>query len=392
MIKLIVNVGSTSVKTQLFDAKLQVMAWLNADYGAKNGLIIEGQDLRKIDFSYKNSAIHDAKNTLNFLFQHWQEWLNQNSITLNAMGHRVVHGGTHFKKATLITPDVLAQIQQLDAYAPLHNPLNRLGIEMAGELFKDIKQFAVFDTAFHRNIPEYAGRYAISEKLSPQIDFYRYGFHGISCQHSVNVAANLLNKSPNELNVIILHLGGGASATAVKNGKSVDTSMGFSPTEGLIMASRCGDIDPMISITLQREGKSLDEINQLLNKHSGLNGICGETDMRTILHNATCGEKTCQLAIDMFCYRIQKYIGNCFAVLNGCVDALIFTGGIGENAPAIRYQILTNLNGLGFSLDVNLNQQKLTKDSIISDSASTIKILAIHAQEEREIAKQMLSI
>lgn len=369
MSKLIVNVGSTSVKSQLFDDALCVKATLNADYGATNGLSIEGKDLQGELFLHQDKDIHDAKNTLAFLYARWQKWLTENELTLSAIGHRVVHGGANFKRITPLTAEVLATIQQLDNYAPLHNPLNRLGIEMAEELFVCVPQFAVFDTAFHRNIPDYAGRYAIPENLSANVDFYRYGFHGISCQHSVNAASKLLGKSPENLNVIILHLGGGASATAVKNGISVDTSMGFSPTEGLVMASRSGDIDPMIAITLQREGKTVEDINQLLNKQSGLNGVCGETDMRTILQRAEKGDELCKLALDLFCYRIKKYIGAYFAVLNGNVDALIFTGGIGENAPAIREQILKGLDGLNFG-----------------------QILVIHAQEELEIASQIQAL
>lgn len=369
MSKLIVNVGSTSVKSQLFDDSLCVRATLNADYGATNGLSIEGKDLQGELFLHQDKDIHDAKNTLAFLYSQWQNWLIENDLTLSAIGHRVVHGGADFKRITPLTAEVLATIQQLDNYAPLHNPLNRLGIEMAEELFVCVPQFAVFDTAFHRNIPDYAGRYAIPENLSANVDFYRYGFHGISCQHSVNAASKLLNKSPENLNLIILHLGGGASATAVKNGISVDTSMGFSPTEGLVMASRSGDIDPMIAITLQREGKTVEDINQLLNKQSGLKGLCGETDMRTILQHAEKGDESCKLALDLFCYRIKKYIGAYFAVLNGNVDALIFTGGIGENAPAIREQILDGLEGLKIS-----------------------QVLVIHAQEELEIASQIQAL
>ncbi len=366
MIKLIVNVGSTSVKTQLFDNELHVKAILNADYGATSGLFIDGINVNGEKFSYHDANIHDAKNTLAFLYQQWQKWLVENDLKLSAIGHRVVHGGANFKKMTPISLDVLIQIAELDNYAPLHNPLNRLGIEMAAESFAKIAQFAVFDTAFHRKIPDYAGRYAIPENLSENVDFYRYGFHGISCQHSTYAAAKILNKLPENLNLIILHLGGGASATAVKNGVSVDTSMGFSPTEGLVMASRCGDIDPMISLTLQREGKSIDDINRLLNKESGLNGVCGETDMRAILQRAEQGDKACLLALNLFCYRIKKYIGSYFAVLNGKVDALIFTGGIGENAPAIRQQILDGLDGLNLPV-----------------------VLVIHAEEEREIALQI---
>ena len=366
MTKLIINVGSTSVKTQLFHDDLTIKASLNAGYSVTSGLSVEGINIRGEKFSHYDKNSYDAKNTLIFLYHQWQKWLSENDLNVSAIGHRVVHGGANFKKITLITPDVLAQIAKLDNYAPLHNPLNRLGIEMASTLFSKVVQFAVFDTAFHRNIPDYAGRYAIPKNLSPNVDFYRYGFHGISCEHSVNAAAKLLHKSSTNLNLIILHLGGGASATVVKNGISVDTSMGFSPTEGLIMASRSGDIDPMIALTLQREGKTLDDINQLLNKQSGLNGVCGETDMRVILQRAEQGDEACLLALNLFCYRIKKYIGAYFAVLNGNVDALIFTGGIGENAPAIRQQILENLDGLKLPV-----------------------VLVIHAEEEREIALQI---
>lgn len=391
MTKLIVNVGSTSVKTQLFDDDLKTKATLNADYGATNGLSISGKNLQNETFFYHDKTIHDAKNTLTFLYSQWQQWFDANHLTLSAIGHRVVHGGATFTKITPIVSDVLTQIAQLDNYAPLHNPSNRLGIEIAAELFENVPQFAIFDTAFHRQIPDYAGRYAIPDNLSPNVAFYRYGFHGISCQHSVNAAAKFLNKSPENLNLIILHLGGGASATAVKNGISVDTSMGFSPTEGLVMASRSGDIDPMISLTLQREGKSIEDINHLLNKQSGLKGVCGETDMRTILERAAQGDNHCHTALNMFCYRIQKYIGAYFAALNGNVDALIFTGGIGENSPVVREKILKNLDGLGFSLNSNLNPQSFSSNIDISAAQNRSRILIIHAEEEREMAQQIYS-
>ena len=389
MSTLIVNVGSTSVKTQLFDNNLQLKAELNADYGAKEGLKMSGTSLNGMLFSHEDDSVHDAHATLTFVFDTWQCWLNDHNIHLCGIGHRVVHGGAHFQTITPITQSVLDIIETLDNYAPLHNPLNRLGIEMAGRFFINVTQYAVFDTAFHRNIPVYAGRYAIAEKLSDNVDFYRYGFHGISCKHSVGAAAQLLNNTPENLTLIILHLGGGASATAVKHGVSIDTSMGFSPTEGLIMASRCGDIDPMIALTLAKEGKTFEEINQLLNKQSGLKGVCGESDMRTILENAEQGDAMSELALSLFCYRIQKYIGAYFAVLNGNVDALIFTGGIGENAPRIRQRILANLDGLGFVLDHNRNKQTLQADMDLSAKNSPSRVLLIHAQEEREIAKQI---
>lgn len=389
MSKLIVNVGSTSVKTQLFDQNLHSQAQLNADYGAKNGLSISGLTRQNTPFNYHDASVHDAQTTLTYLFNTWQEWLHESQLTLSAVGHRVVHGGAHFDTITPLTPAVLALIETLDGYAPLHNPLNRLGIAMAGNFFANVPQYAVFDTAFHRRIPDYAGRYAIAEHLSDKVDFYRYGFHGISCQHSVNVAAQLLDKPPEKLNLIVLHLGGGASATAIQQGISIDTSMGFSPTEGLVMASRCGDIDPMIALTLEKEGRTAQEVNELLNKQSGLKGLCGESDMRTILEKATQGDSRCEFALTLFCYHIKKYIGAYFGVLNGKVDALVFTGGIGENAPAIRQRILANLDGLGFVLDENVNTQPMPANTDISAKDSRIKILCIHAQEEREIAKQI---
>lgn len=389
MLTLIINVGSTSVKTQLFDNALQLKAELNADYGAKDGLKIVGTSIDDMLFSHEDKTVHHAHATLTFLFETWQHWLNKHRMNLCSIGHRVVHGGANFFAITLITPSVLNIIETLDHYAPLHNPLNRLGIEIAGHFFVNATQYAVFDTAFHRHIPAYAGRYAIAEKLSDNVDFYRYGFHGISCKHSVSAAAQLLNQTPENLNLIILHLGGGASATVVKQGVSIDTSMGFSPTEGLIMASRSGDIDPMIPLTLAKEGKTFEEINQLLNKQSGLKGICGESDMRAILENADQGDVMCELALSLFCYRIQKYIGAYFAALNGKVDALIFTGGIGENAPRIRQRILENLDGLGFLLDTNVNEQPLQNNIDASTKNSPSRILLIHAQEEREIAKQI---
>ncbi|MGZ8186081.1 MAG: acetate/propionate family kinase, partial [Methylobacter sp.] len=218
--------------------------------------------------------------------------------------------------------------------------------------------------------------------------FYRYGFHGISCQHSLSAAADLLDRDQATLNLIVLHLGGGASITAIRGGVSVDTSMGFSPVEGLIMSGRCGDLDPMIPLTLQRQGMSLDQLDYLLNHQSGLTGICGKTDMRDILKKAGQGEPTALLALDMYCYRIKKYIGAYCAIL-GEVSALVFTGGIGEHAPAIRHKILQGLDKLGFSLDLKANQRQTEQIPDISDQNSHSRILVISSEEEREIARQI---
>lgn len=386
---LIVNVGSTSIKTRLFDHDLQSLALLNAEYGVSAGLVIRGHDVNGGSRDRQMPAVRDAEGAVSVVLSEWQEIIAEHSLTLSGIGHRIVHGGNRFDAIAPISKQMLSSIINLDAYAPLHNPLNRLGVATSGGIFPDIPQYAVFDTAFHRRIPEYAGRYAIPSKLSGKVDFYRYGFHGISCRHSLSAAAELLNREPTALNLIVLHLGGGASATAIKAGVSVDTSMGFSPTEGLIMAGRSGDLDPMIPVTLQREGWSLEQLDHLLNHDSGLRGICGESDMRSILERAELGDETAALAIDMYCYRIKKYIGAYCAVL-GQVFAVIFTGGIGEHAFVIREKVMQGLDQLGFLIDPAANRREAGHNRDISLAASRSRILVIRAEEEREIARQMI--
>lgn len=386
---LIINVGSMSVKTHLFAIDLQITALLNADFGSSEDMIIEGSNMKGERIYQHKPSLHNAEAALSVMLTMWREIIAAEGGALSAIGHRIVHGGGAFEAITPITPAILHQIAQLDDYAPLHNPLNRLGVAMAGNIFPEIAQFAVFDTAFHRRIPACAGRYAIPPRLSSKVDFYRYGFHGISCQHSLSAAAALLGRDQASLNLIVLHLGGGASITALRAGISVDTSMGFSPLEGLMMSERCGDLDPMIVITLQREGRSADEIDQLLNHQSGLRAVCGIADMRGVLEKAEQGDESALLAIDMYCYRIKKYIGAYCAVL-GDVSALIFTGGIGEHASVIRHQIVQGLDALGFALDMQANQQQSDQNRVISGDNSRFPVLVIHAEEEREIARQIL--
>lgn len=386
---LIINVGSTTVKSRLFDRALRLKATLNADYGSTAGLQISGQNAQGKCFNENYTEGYDAEATLRVLLKRWQQIVADNSWELSAIGHRIVHGGAEFAELTAVNTEVLKRIAGLDGYAPLHNPLNRLGVSMAGKAFPAVEQFAAFDTAFHRNIPAYAGRYAIPEKLSAKVNFYRYGFHGISCRHSVSATAELLDRAPENLNLIVLHLGGGSSATAIRNGISVDTSMGFSPTEGLIMASRCGDLDSMIPVTLQQEGMSWRQVDDLINHRSGLFGICGETDMRVILQKIDQQDAGAILALDMFCYRIKKYIGAYCAAL-GNVSALIFTGGIGEHAPSVREKILEGLAQLGFSLEPDANFAQSRNNRDISAPQSRARILVIPAEEELEIARQIV--
>jgi acetate kinase len=389
-ILLIINVGSATIKSRLFDSKLREIARLGADYGGSDGIVLKGRDSRGRGIERRIPETKTVQQALSVVFEEWRTLLAEQQAPLAAIGHRVVHGGSDFTSATRLTSEISARLADLDAYAPLHNPLNRLGVSIAEAAFPEVPQYAVFDTAFHRQMPEYGGRYPIPSALSDNIDFYRYGFHGISCQHSLSRAAALLAKDTTEINCIILHLGGGASATAVRGGVGVDTSMGFSPTEGLMMATRSGDIDPMILLTLLREGWTADRLDRLLNRESGLLGVCGADDMREVLQLAASGDEKAQLALNLYCYRIRKYIGAFRAVL-GEVDALIFTGGIGEHAPSIRQKILEGLNPLGFMLDVEANLLSSEHDRDIGSLISKSRILIIHAEEEREIAAQILN-
>jgi len=302
---LVINAGSSSIKFKLFELKtLEVL---------HQGLIEEVknhhqafEDLQKEHIDFKN---------------------------IKAIGHRVVHGGEYFTQATLINDKVIDTIESLIPLAPLHNPANLEGIYAAQKLAPNIPHIAVFDTAFHQSMPEYSYRYPLPNELYKSLHVRRYGFHGTSHQYVATVASKILKKPLRELNLISLHVGNGVSACAIEKGKSIDTSMGMTPLEGLMMGTRSGSIDPAIVAYLMREGKySIDEIDTLLNKKSGLLGVAGESDMRSLLASDT---QEAKLAIDMFVYRLKKQIGAYMVVL-GNVDALIFTGGIGENSEEIR--------------------------------------------------------
>ncbi len=278
---------------------------------------------------------------------------------LDAIGHRVVHGGEFFTKSTLIDDAMLEKLETLNSLAPLHNPANILGIKTAKKYAPNIPQVAVFDTAFHATMPKEAYLYALSQEMYEKHAIRRYGFHGTSHAYITKMAAKTLEKDLNEIHLVTLHLGNGASACAVQNGKSIDTSMGFTPLEGLVMGSRSGDIDPAIVLYMQNElGMSKEDVNQELNKRSGLLGICGDNDLREIIKR---DDAEAKLAIDMMVRRIQKYIGSYMALL-GEIDAIVFSGGIGENSQYIRERVLD------------------------SKMFENIKSLVIKTEEELEIA------
>ncbi|MBC3984286.1 acetate kinase [Streptomyces sp. AC536] len=314
--------------------------------------------------------------------------LGLDSPALAAVGHRVVHGGTRFTEPTLITDDVLAEVEKLVPLAPLHNPANVTGIKVARTLRPDLPQVAVFDTAFHATMPEYAARYAIDVDTADRYGVRRYGFHGTSHAYVSRAVADLLGEDVADLNTIVLHLGNGASASAVAGGVCVETSMGLTPLEGLVMGTRSGDLDPAAIFHLARVGgMSVDEIDALLNKHSGLIGLCGDNDMREIGRRMGEGDADAQLAFDIYVHRLRKYVGAYTAVL-GRVDALAFTAGVGENSAAVREATLRGLGGLGIEVDTVRNALRGSGGRLISTERSAVAVAVVPTDEELEIATQ----
>jgi acetate kinase len=299
----------------------------------------------------------------------------------------VVHGGTRFTAPTLITDEVLAGIEELVPLAPLHNPANITGIKVARELRPDLPQVAVFDTAFHATIPESAARYAIDPETADRYGIRRYGFHGTSHAFVSRATAALLGSEPARTNVIVLHLGNGASAAAVRGGVCVDTSMGLTPLEGLVMGTRSGDLDPAVVFHLERVGgMGTDEIDTLLNKRSGLLGLCGDNDMREIGRRMAEDDKAAQLAFDIYVHRLRRYIGAFFAVL-GRVDAIAFTAGVGENSAAVREAALLGLDNLGVTMDSVRNAVRGSGARLISATGSRVAVAVVPTDEELEIAR-----
>ncbi|MCX5204113.1 acetate kinase [Streptomyces sp. NBC_00237] len=314
------------------------------------------------------------------------------SPELAAIGHRVVHGGLKFSAPTVITDEVMAEIERLVPVAPLHNPANITGIKTAQALRPDLPQVAVFDTAFHTTMPEHAARYAIDVETADAHRIRRYGFHGTSHAYVSRKTAELLGKTPEEVNVIVLHLGNGASASAVAGGRCVDTSMGLTPLEGLVMGTRSGDLDPAVIFHLERvAGMSTDEIDTLLNKKSGLVGLCGDNDMREIRRRIDAGDKQAELAFEIYIHRLKKYIGAYSAVL-GKVDAVAFTAGVGENAAPVREAAVAGLAELGLAVDLELNSVRSDEPRIISPEYARVAVAVVPTDEELEIATQVYSL
>jgi acetate kinase len=310
---------------------------------------------------------------------------------IGAIGHRVVHGGARFFAPTIITPAVEKDIDELSEYAPLHNPANLAGIVAAREAFPGIPQVAVFDTAFHQTMPPEAYTYAIDAETAAKYRIRRYGFHGTSHKYVSEKAAEFLGLPLEQSRIIVLHLGNGASACAVRNGESIDTSMGFTPLEGLVMGTRSGDLDPAIVFQLARfGGLDLDQLDDLLNKHSGMLGLTGTADMRDVTKAAEAGDETARIALGVYAHRIKHYVGAYLAELGGA-DAIVFTAGVGENAAPVRALALEGLSGLGITVDDELNTAPGREARRISPDDSPIAVLVVPTDEELEIARQTVA-
>jgi acetate kinase len=309
-----------------------------------------------------------------------------------AVGHRVVHGGDRFAEPVLIDDDVESAIEDLVPLAPLHNPANLEGIRVARRLFSDLPQVAVFDTAFHQTLPPEAYTDAVPRTWEREHGVRRYGFHGTSHAYVSRCAAEHLGKDASEVNVIVLHLGNGASATAVRGGRSVDTSMGLTPLQGLVMGTRCGDLDPAVPAHLGRTaGFSLTEVDRAMNRESGLLGMAGAGDLRRVQEMAEDGDESAELALSVYCYRIRAYVGAYLAAL-GRVDAIVFTAGVGENSAVVRSRSLDGLEPFGIVVDPGRNDEKRGGPRRVSPDDAPVAVLVVPTNEELEIARQALEL
>ncbi len=306
---------------------------------------------------------------------------------LHAVGHRVVHGGEVFYAPTLITDAVVRSIDELSSLAPLHNPANVVGIESARALLPGVPQVAVFDTAFFHGLPDAAKTYAIDAKVAAAHGIRRYGFHGTSHEYVSGRVADVLGRDPGELNQIVLHLGNGASASAIRGGRAVDTSMGLTPLEGLVMGTRSGDMDPGIIPHLMRTaGLGVDAIDELLNRNSGIKGLSGVNDFRELQGLIDSGDAAARLAYDVYIHRLRRYIG-AYLVELGRVDAITFTAGVGENSPQVRADALADLSGFGIAVDPDRNTAKDRAARLISPRGAQIPVLVVPTNEELAIAR-----
>ncbi len=311
---------------------------------------------------------------------------------IGAVGHRLVHGGEKFASSAVITEEMIKAVEECNDLAPLHNPANLIGVRACQELMPNVPMVGVFDTAFHQTMPEKAYMYGLPYEYYEKYKVRRYGFHGTSHSFVSKRTAELLDRSYDATKTIVCHLGNGASICAVRNGKSVDTSMGLTPLEGLVMGTRSGDIDPAIlEFLAKKEGMDITELMTMLNKKSGVQGVSGiSSDFRDLAAGAEAGNKRAQIALDVFCYRVAKYVGSYVAAMNG-VDAIAFTAGIGENDGSVREKVCSYLGYLGIEIDKEANKQR-GEEIVISTPDSKVKVLVVPTNEELAIARETVAL
>lgn len=394
---LVINCGSSTIKFQLIDVENndQVIAKGRCDmvgYKESNIIYNNVRDGFKINKEIDMPTHKEGMQVLLDTLTDKEHGVISSLDEIYAIGHRIVHGGEKFKSSVLITDDVLKDIEELSSLAPLHNPGAVMGIKAIMEVAPEKKNVGVFDTAFHQTIPDYNYLYAIDYKYYTNNKIRRYGFHGTSYQYILGRLEEILGKKKDDINAIVCHLGSGASICAIKNGKSYDTSMGFTPLEGLVMETRCGDLDPSIVVRLMKdENLTPDEVETILNKKSGRLGICGIGDQRQLIQAEQSGNEMAKLARKIQTHRNKKYIGSYIAELNR-VDAIVFTGGNGENNAIEREDVMSDLECLGIELDKEINNVSSGKEAKISKDSSKIGIYVIPTNEELEIAKQTREI
>jgi acetate kinase len=391
---LVFNCGSSSIKYKLFDmpGNSVLASGSVTRIGEELSEACQKSNGREIKISEKIVDHEQGCEVIKGMLLDPENGAISSLAEIGACGHRVVHGGESFSASVRIDTAVEAAIERYSDLAPIHNPPNLTGIHAAKKMFGAAPQVACFDTAFHAAMPEIAYLYGLPYEMYEKYGIRKYGFHGTSHRYVARRAAVLLNKAFDSVDLITCHLGNGSSITAVRQGKSVDTSMGMTPLEGLVMGTRTGDVDPAIAFFLLHKGYSASELDDIFNKKSGLLGISGiSNDVRNLEENAARGNKRAKLALDISAYRIKKYIGSYLAVLNGA-DAIVFCGGIGENSPRTRALALVELDALGVKVDRNKNDSVVGREGDIATADSAIRILVIPTDEESSIAHDTYAI
>lgn len=392
---LVLNCGSSSLKYQLIDSETEaVLAKGLCERIGIDGRLTHkpaGKDKVVLETEMPNHTV-----AVRLVLEHLSDpvcGVIGDLSEIGAIGHRIVHGGEKFAKSTVITPEVIEGIEACSALAPLHNPANLIGVRACQELMPDVPMVAVFDTAFHQTMPKKAYLYGIPHEYYEKYGIRRYGFHGTSHSYVSKRAAEMLDKKPEEVNIIVCHLGNGSSICAVKQGKSVDTSMGMTPLEGLPMGTRSGNLDPtIISFLSEKEHLTLGEVMNVLNKRSGMAGMSGvSSDFRDLDDAADAGNGLADEALEVFCYNIAKFIGS-YTVAMGGVDAIAFTAGVGENDTKVRARVCAYLDGVGIHIDQELNARTKGVEMDLATADSACRVLVVPTNEELAIARETVAL